>query len=121
MSEVEQLAKAFHEAYEAFAPNYNYRTREESAVKWGYLPDNHRELMIAAVDEATKALREELKAARAVMTAAKLFSANAAAHILECARAEWGNTNVNCAVNTRSDFEKLYADYLARYPERSQG
>lgn len=43
----EQLARAFHEAYEELAPEYGYRTREASAVPWSRAPVRNRRLMIA--------------------------------------------------------------------------
>jgi hypothetical protein len=29
-----ELAKKFHETYELLAPDYNYKTRKDSAVPW---------------------------------------------------------------------------------------
>ena len=47
----EEIARAFHEVYENLAPNYNYKTREASAVPWGEVPEQNRALMIAVVAE----------------------------------------------------------------------
>lgn len=41
------LAKLFHETYERLAPEYGYRTREQSAVPWEDVPDKNKLLMIA--------------------------------------------------------------------------
>ena len=43
----EQLARAFHEAYEQLAPEHGYRTREASAVPWARVPVRNRRLMVA--------------------------------------------------------------------------
>ncbi len=43
----EDLARLFHTAYEKLAPDYGYKTREESAVDWDNVPDDNRKLMIA--------------------------------------------------------------------------
>lgn len=40
------LARRFHEAYEEFAPVFDYETRAETRVPWEELPDNNRKLMI---------------------------------------------------------------------------
>lgn len=45
----EEIAKAFHLAYERLAPLFGYATREASAVPWEEVPNNNRELMIATV------------------------------------------------------------------------
>lgn len=41
------LARRFHEAYEALAPAFGYRTREASAKPWGDVPIQNKKLMIA--------------------------------------------------------------------------
>jgi hypothetical protein len=43
----EALARQFHEAYEALAPQHGYETRKASAKPWGDVPANNRALMIA--------------------------------------------------------------------------
>jgi hypothetical protein len=43
----EEIARAFHESYEFYAPEFGYRTREESAVPWDDVPAANRGLMIA--------------------------------------------------------------------------
>jgi hypothetical protein len=45
----EEIAIAFHETYENFAPNYGYKTREASAVPWQDVPGTNKALMIAVV------------------------------------------------------------------------
>ena len=47
----EEIARAFHETYENFAPNYGYKTREASAVPWNDVPKQNKDLMIAVVAE----------------------------------------------------------------------
>jgi len=47
----EGLAKLFHETYERLAPQFNYKTRVESAVPWEDVPENNRKLMIAVCEE----------------------------------------------------------------------
>jgi hypothetical protein len=47
--DAEQIAKAFHDAYEALAPDHGYETREASAKPWKKVPDNNRNLMVATV------------------------------------------------------------------------
>lgn len=43
------IAAAFHEAYERLAPDYDYDTREESAVPWEGVPEANKRLMVATV------------------------------------------------------------------------
>lgn len=45
----EQIAQAFHEAYERLAPDFGYRTREASAKPWAEVPGQNKSLMIAVV------------------------------------------------------------------------
>lgn len=47
----EQIARAFHEAYERLAPAHGYETRPESAVPWEDVPEQNRALMIAVAAE----------------------------------------------------------------------
>lgn len=47
--QIEHVAKSFHEAYEKFAPAFNYTTRPESAVPWDDVPWANRSLMIYVV------------------------------------------------------------------------
>lgn len=42
----EKLAEKFHTLYEAFAPEYSYETRAESAVPWEEVPEQNKKLMI---------------------------------------------------------------------------
>jgi hypothetical protein len=48
--DLEAIARAFHDAYERLAPDFGYRTREESAVPWEDVPEANKKLMIATVD-----------------------------------------------------------------------
>jgi hypothetical protein len=43
----EMLARWFHQEYERIAPEFNYKTREASAVPWEQVPENNRRLMMA--------------------------------------------------------------------------
>jgi hypothetical protein len=47
----EELAQLFHESYERLAPNYGYKTREESAKPWEDVPEQNRHLMAAVCEE----------------------------------------------------------------------
>ncbi|WP_424533654.1 hypothetical protein ACOZ38_25295 [Sphaerisporangium viridialbum] len=47
MSEAEQVARAFHEAYEELALDFGYETRRDSAVPWDQVPDRNKRLMVA--------------------------------------------------------------------------
>jgi hypothetical protein len=47
----EPIARQFHEAYERLAPEFGYRTREESARPWDEVPSDNRRLMIATVTD----------------------------------------------------------------------
>ena len=51
MSEAEEIAQAFHEAYERLAPVFQYETRKASAVPWKNVPHNNQLLMIATVED----------------------------------------------------------------------
>jgi hypothetical protein len=46
---VENIAQAFHERYERMAPDHSYETRKASAVPWGSVPENNKNLMLAVV------------------------------------------------------------------------
>lgn len=46
----EQLARRFHETYEALAPSFGYETRPESAVPWEDVPEMNKRLMVAVAD-----------------------------------------------------------------------
>ena len=72
----EQLAKLFHETYEALAPKFGYETREASRKPWEDVPEQNRKLMIAVcsrllgkeiefMEDLTKHIT--VKQARAVM------------------------------------------------------
>lgn len=47
--DAEQIAQAFHEAYERLAPDFGYKTREASAKPWSDVPGPNKSLMIAVV------------------------------------------------------------------------
>lgn len=47
----EEIARAFHEAYERLAPDCEYETRMESRVDWDDVPANNRRLMIKVAAE----------------------------------------------------------------------
>lgn len=52
-----ELARLFHETYEALAPQHGYETREASRVPWEDVPANNQNLMIATAREVLKRLR----------------------------------------------------------------
>jgi hypothetical protein len=52
----EELARFFHETYERLAPDYGYKTREESAVPWEDVPQDNKALMIATCGEVLQRL-----------------------------------------------------------------
>ena len=52
----EQMAQAFHEAYEELAPQFGYKTREASAVPWADVPESNKRLMIATCERVARAL-----------------------------------------------------------------
>ena len=52
----EQIAQAFHEAYERLAPSFGYETREASAKPWADVPANNRALMTAVAGEVRAVL-----------------------------------------------------------------
>ena len=54
MSTAEEIARAFHEAYEQLAPDFGYRTREASAKPWDEVPEQNRHLMVATVEKLLK-------------------------------------------------------------------
>jgi hypothetical protein len=47
----EALAQRFHETYERLAPQFGYRTREESARPWEEIPERNQRLMVAVCAE----------------------------------------------------------------------
>lgn len=52
--EAAALAKRFHETYEKLAPQFNYKTREESKVAWDDVPEDNKNLMMATCAEILK-------------------------------------------------------------------
>jgi hypothetical protein len=51
----EEVARAFHEAYERLAPSFGYETREASAVPWEDVPEPNKSLMVAVAAEVIRA------------------------------------------------------------------
>lgn len=49
ISIAEEIAQAFHEAYEELAPAHGYETREASRKPWQEVPEQNRGLMVAVV------------------------------------------------------------------------
>jgi uncharacterized membrane protein len=62
----EDIARAFHDAYERLAPSFGYSTRTSSAKPWAMVPAANKALMIATVGEV-----------RALLGAATTPTANA--------------------------------------------
>lgn len=52
----DELARFFHETYERLAPDYGYKTREESAVPWDDVPTDNKALMTATCAEVLRKL-----------------------------------------------------------------
>ena len=55
---IRRLARRFHESYERLAPSFGYETRKESAVPWEQVPEQNRELMEAACEDALAPLAD---------------------------------------------------------------
>jgi hypothetical protein len=53
-----ELARFFHETYEELAPEFNYKTRAESAVPWENVPESNKRLMIAVAERVLERLEE---------------------------------------------------------------
>jgi len=51
MTQAEYLASLFHQYYEELAPEFGYKTREESAKPWADVPEQNKRLMIAVAEE----------------------------------------------------------------------
>lgn len=45
----EEMAQAFHEAYERLAHDFGYKTRVETLVPWRDVPDKNKALMVATI------------------------------------------------------------------------
>ena len=52
-----RLAELFHTLYEKLAPDFNYKTRERSAVDWIDVPEDNKSLMIAVAAKILDRLR----------------------------------------------------------------
>lgn len=50
----DQVAEYFHRMYERLAPEFGYKTKEESRVPWENIAPNHRQLMRAVAAEVMK-------------------------------------------------------------------
>ena len=53
-----QVARLFHETYEALAPQFDYKTRKASAVAWEDVPEKNRALMIATANVILNQVRQ---------------------------------------------------------------
>jgi hypothetical protein len=80
----EELAAAFHEAYERLAPEYGYGTRKATAVPWSDVPDPNRSLMIAVAGELLASLDTHVlvTSGRIVADALKADSMDRAVEVL---------------------------------------
>lgn len=56
------LARTFHESYERLAPDFGYKTREDSAVPWEDVPPENRALMIATAAAVLERFSPEAEA-----------------------------------------------------------
>lgn len=54
----EEMAQFFHETYERLAPDFDYKTRDSSAVEWENVPENNKKLMIAVCSEVLRVQRQ---------------------------------------------------------------
>lgn len=54
--DVAEVARLFHEHYDRLAPDYGYKTREESAVPWSEVPEANKQLMKATVQAVFESL-----------------------------------------------------------------
>jgi len=57
----EELAELYHKSYEELAPHFNYETRNESKKPWNEVPENNRELMIAAARRVLSVIKRQQK------------------------------------------------------------
>lgn len=57
----EEVAQWFHEYYEDLAPQFSYKTRKRSAVKWENVPKNNRDLMIATAGLVLERIKMETR------------------------------------------------------------
>jgi len=55
----EQLAKLFHEMYERLAPQFGYKTRDDSAAGWEKVPEINRTVMLATCEEVLRKLDQD--------------------------------------------------------------
>jgi hypothetical protein len=46
----EKLAELFHTTYESLAPQFGYRTRDDTSGPWVNVPDDNRRLMLATCE-----------------------------------------------------------------------
>lgn len=68
----DDMARAFHENYEALAPRYGYRTREASAVPWDEVPKANRELMIHTSALVLQSIRSRIEREAAAAAEARV-------------------------------------------------
>lgn len=71
----EDLAQAFHAAYERLAPDFGYKTREASAKPWADVPDGNRALMTAVAGEILAGPVAALVESARVETAGRIAAA----------------------------------------------
>ncbi len=58
--EAEAMARQFHEAYERLAPDFNYKTRDASAVPWKDVPEDNKLLMVAVCEELLVSINKDI-------------------------------------------------------------
>ncbi len=55
--DAEKMAESFHVYYERLAPDFGYKTRDESAMVWADVPEKNKLLMIAVCERVLGDLR----------------------------------------------------------------
>lgn len=103
----EEIAKAFHEAYERLAPSFSYETRKASAVPWEQVPENNRQLMIAVAGEVAP-----LIAAQVLQDAADLVNQRIVAPL--------GLACPSCGARPGAAAKPLVCDNPIHWPENGR-
>jgi len=75
----EDLARQFHETYEALAPSFGYETREASAKPWEEVPEANRNLMVAVCRVIMRKLPERHTDAQTVEFRSRMWQNKAGA------------------------------------------
>lgn len=64
MTDIERIAKQFHDAYERRAEDFGWDTQDRCKVEWEDLPEANRLTMMAVVQEVVGPILQEINSGK---------------------------------------------------------